>query len=145
RDYERYDYPGRYKRDAAGVPFTRDRLRGLRGDARLASVEGDDARLVPGVAFDLQGHPREDWNRGWRPVWMKHRGTQYTSQAEESAEAERGSHYSYTAQLVPDRVEWRPAPRPRPVMAGPQVATVVGPEGEEFHVDEHGRVKVQFP
>ena len=28
---------------------------------------------------------------------------------------------------------------------GPQVATVVGPQGEEFHVDEHGRVKVQFP
>ncbi|NPW38143.1 hypothetical protein HPR94_29880, partial [Pseudomonas aeruginosa] len=27
RDYERYDYPGRYKRDAAGSPFTRDRLR----------------------------------------------------------------------------------------------------------------------
>ncbi|WP_353080587.1 type VI secretion system Vgr family protein [Stenotrophomonas sepilia] len=57
RDYERYDYPGRYKRDAAGSPFTRDRLRGLRGDARIAVVEGDDARLVPGVAFDLQGHP----------------------------------------------------------------------------------------
>lgn len=143
--YERYDYPGRYKRDAAGVPFTRDRLRGLRRDARQATVEGDDARLVPGVAFDLQGHPRQDWNHGWRPVWMKHHGTQHTSQAEESADAQRGTHYSYTAHIIPDRTEWRPAPRPRPVMAGPQVATVVGPEGEEFHVDEHGRVRVQFP
>ncbi|NMG67391.1 type VI secretion system tip protein VgrG, partial [Azoarcus indigens] len=28
---------------------------------------------------------------------------------------------------------------------GPQVATVVGPAGEEFHVDEYGRVRVQFP
>ncbi|HCF3623446.1 TPA: type VI secretion system tip protein VgrG [Pseudomonas aeruginosa] len=145
RHYERYDYPGRYKRDAAGIPFTRDRLRGLRRDARIATVEGDDARLVPGVAFDLLGHPREGWNHGWRPVWMKHHGKQHTSQAEESADAQLGTHYGYTAHIIPDRLEWRPAPRPRPVMAGPQVATVVGPEGEEFHVDEHGRVKVQFP
>ncbi|WJV25583.1 type VI secretion system tip protein TssI/VgrG [Pseudomonas chlororaphis] len=143
--YERYDYPGRYKQDAAGVPFTRDRLRGLRRDARIAVVEGDDPRLVPGVAFDLIGHPREDWNHGWRPVHIRHTGIQHTSQAEESADAQRGTHYSYVAEIVPDRVEWRPAPLPRPLIPGPQVATVVGPEGEEFHVDEHGRVKVQFP
>lgn len=144
-EYERYDYPGRYKRDAAGVPFTRDRLRGLRRDARLAVVEGDDPRLVPGVAFDLVGHPREEWNHGWRPVRIHHRGIQHTSQAEEGAEAQRGTHYSYVADIVPDRVEWRPAPRPRPVIPGPQVATVVGPPEEEFFVDEHGRVRVQFP
>jgi len=28
---------------------------------------------------------------------------------------------------------------------GPQIAHVVGPEGEEIHTDEHGRVKVHFP
>ncbi|HCE6774634.1 type IV secretion protein Rhs [Pseudomonas aeruginosa] len=144
-DYERYDYPGRYKQDAAGRPFTRDRLRGLRRDAQLAVVEGDDPRLIPGVAFDLIGHPRDEWNHGWRPVWMEHHGKQYTSQAEESADAQFGTHYSYTAHIVPDRIEWRPEPRPRPAVPGPQEATVVGPEGEEFHVDEHGRVKVQFP
>ncbi|MBR9906203.1 MAG: type VI secretion system tip protein VgrG, partial [Gammaproteobacteria bacterium] len=32
-----------------------------------------------------------------------------------------------------------------PRVDGPQVAFVVGPEGEEIHCDEHGRVKVQFP
>lgn len=144
-DYERYDYPGRYKQDAAGRPFTRDRLRGLRRDAQLAVVEGDDPRLVPGIAFDLIDHPRDEWNHGWRPVWMKHHGKQHTSQAEESADAQFGTHYSYTAHIVPDRIEWRPEPRPRPAIPGPQEATVVGPEGEEFYVDEHGRVKVQFP
>ncbi|MDF3832521.1 type VI secretion system tip protein TssI/VgrG, partial [Cupriavidus basilensis] len=143
-DYERYDYPGRYKQDAAGAPFTLNRLRGRRRDARLAVVEGDDPRLVPGIAFDLIGHPRADWNHGWRPVRIRHRGTQHTSQAEESADAQQGTHYSYTAEIVPDKVEWRPEPLPRLLVPGPQIATVVGPDGEEFHVDEHGRVCVQF-
>jgi type VI secretion system secreted protein VgrG len=33
---------------------------------------------------------------------------------------------------------------PKVVMNGPQSAIVVGPAGQEIHVDEHGRVKVQF-
>ncbi|RUE55923.1 type VI secretion system Vgr family protein [Pseudomonas aeruginosa] len=142
--YERYDYPGRYKSEV-GEGFTRDRLRGHRGDARLAIVEGDDARLVPGLSFDLTGHPRPDMNRGWRPVRIEHHGTQYTSQAEDSADAEQGTHYSSTAMLVPDDAEWRPAPLPKPRIDGPQQATVVGPPGEEIYCDEFGRVKVQFP
>ncbi|MND80745.1 Phage-related baseplate assembly protein [compost metagenome] len=144
RGYEHYDYPGRYK-SAVGEGFTRDRLRGHRGDVRTATVEGDDARLVPGIAFDLIGHPREDMNRGWRPVRIEHHGKQYTSQAEESADAQQGTHYSSTATLVPDDAEWRTAPLSKPRIDGPQQATVVGPPGEEIYCDEYGRVKVQFP
>lgn len=142
--YERFDYPGRYKRDAAGKPFTRTRLLGHRRDARVAHVEGDDPRLVPGLSFDLQGHPREAFNRGWRPLRMHHRGIQYTSQEEENT-SDRGTHYSYTAELLPDDVDWKPEPPPKPRIDGPQVATVVGPPGEEIFCDEWGRVQVQFP
>ncbi|WJM81191.1 hypothetical protein [Pectobacterium brasiliense] len=28
---------------------------------------------------------------------------------------------------------------------GPQIATVVGPAGEEIYCDEYGRIKLQFP
>ncbi|CUJ52099.1 Uncharacterized protein conserved in bacteria [Achromobacter kerstersii] len=145
RRYERYDYPGRYKRDEAGKPFTQTRLLGRRRDARIAIVEGDDARLIPGVAFDLTGHPREDWNQGWRPVRMRHHGVQHTSQEEDGFGAEQGSSYRYTAELVPDKVDWKPAPCPKPRIDGPQMATVVGPPNEEIFCDEWGRVKVQFP
>ncbi|MHC4234714.1 MAG: type VI secretion system Vgr family protein [Planctomycetota bacterium] len=46
---------------------------------------------------------------------------------------------------IPAEVSYRP-PRvtPWPVMRGTQTARVVGPEGEEIHTDEYGRVKVQF-
>ena len=145
RSYERYDYPGRYKEDDAGKAFTRDRLRGLRGDACQVIAEGDDARLVPGIYFDLIGHPREDLNRGWRPIHLEHRGKQHVSQGEDSAGAETGTHYNNIATLVPDDTEWRPEPLPKPCIDGPQAARVVGPPGEEIYCDEYGRVKVQFP
>ncbi|MBZ9556805.1 type VI secretion system tip protein VgrG, partial [Halomonas coralii] len=37
-----------------------------------------------------------------------------------------------------------PLSHPRPVVGGPQTATVVGPEGEEIHTDPLDRVRVQF-
>ncbi|WP_244848080.1 type VI secretion system Vgr family protein [Caballeronia sp. SL2Y3] len=145
RDYERYGYPGRYKEDAAGVPFTQTRLLALRRDAQIAIAEGDDARLVPGLRFDLVDHPREEWNRGWRPVRIMHRGTQHVSQQEESADAQQGTHYGYTAELVPDDVEWKAPLPPKPRIDGPLIATVTGPAGEEIYCDEFGRVKICFP
>ncbi|OXI31043.1 type VI secretion system Vgr family protein [Burkholderia aenigmatica] len=145
RGYARYDYPGRYKHEASGKAFTHDRLRGHRRDARVAFVSGDDARLQPGIAFALTGHPREDMNRSWRPVSLVHHGKQHTSQAEESADAQHGTYYRYEAVLVPDDAEWRAEPLPHPRIDGPQPAVVVGPEGEEIYTDEYGRVKVQFP
>lgn len=143
--YERYDYPGRYKSSTVGKPFTENRLRGHRRDAQVAFVEGDDPRLIPGLSFQLEGHPREDFNRWWRPVRIKHVGVQHASQEDESAGAEIGVSYDFTAEIVGEDVEWRPEPLPKPRVDGPQIATVVGPEGEEIHCDEWGRVKVQFP
>ncbi len=55
-----------------------------------------------------------------------------------------GVSYDFTAEIIPEQMEWRPAPLPKPRMDGPQIASVVGPEGEEIYTDEFGRVKVQF-
>lgn len=47
--------------------------------------------------------------------------------------------------VLPVEIPFKP-PRltPRVRMPGPQTAIVVGPEGEELHVDDHGRIKVHF-
>ena len=144
-DYARYDYPGRYKHDNAGKPFTQTKADALFGDARVAEVEGDDARLQPGIAFQLTGHARDDMNILWRPMHIKHKGRQFTALEEESAEAQVGTSYAFTATLIPAQVEWHAPARPKPVIEGPQMAKVVGPPGEEIYCDEHGRVRVQFP
>ncbi|QKK97664.1 type VI secretion system tip protein VgrG [Pseudomonas sp. 13159349] len=144
-EYERYDYPGRYKHDNAGKPFTQTRVNALFGDARVAQVKGDDARLQPGIAFQLAGHAREDLNILWRPMQITHKGQQFTALEEDAAEAEVGTSYTFTATLIPARVEWHAPACPKPVIDGPQMAKVVGPPGEEIYCDEHGRVRVQFP
>jgi len=62
KEYEYFDYPGRYKRDAVGKPFTENRITALRHDVRTAEVQGDDVRLQPGLSFTLTGHPRDNLN-----------------------------------------------------------------------------------
>ncbi|MCG8296441.1 type VI secretion system Vgr family protein [Pseudomonas entomophila] len=144
-EYERFDYPGRYKRDAVGKPFTENRITALRHDVRIAEVQGDDVRLQPGLSFTLTGHPRDDLNAHWRVNSVVHKGSQFTSLQEEAAGLDQSTHYEQTAQLVPGRTEWRPAPLAKPRIDGPHMATVVGPPGEEIYCDEWGRVKVSFP
>ncbi|MBU8977264.1 type VI secretion system tip protein VgrG [Lysobacter sp. MMG2] len=144
-DYEHYDYAARYKRDEAGKPFTRAKLSGLRNAAEHARIEGDDARLWPGLAFALTGHPNAKFNDRWRVVSMHHFGEQAVSQEADAAGAEHGNRYSYQATVAPAHYDWKPEPAPRPVVDGPQIAHVVGPDKEEIHCDEHGRVQVWFP
>lgn len=145
KDYERYDYPGRYKRDIAGKPFTKTRLTALRNDAKLAHLEGDDERLQPGLAFDLNDHPREDFNDRWRTIAVQHQGKQHSSLEEESFGSDRGTSYEMHASAIRWTSDWKSPLRDKPCIDGPQIATVVGPPGEEIYCDEWGRVKVQFP
>ncbi|NER60026.1 type VI secretion system tip protein VgrG, partial [Pseudomonas sp. MAFF212428] len=143
--YERYDFPGRYKRDAAGKPFTQTRLLALRNDARVAVAVGDDARLQPGLGFDLHEHPREAFNTHWRTISIEHHGIQHSSQEEDAGETTLGTRYTQTAHLIDGRADWKAAVLHKPRIDGPQTATVVGPPGEEIYCDEWGRVKLSFP
>jgi len=63
----------------------------------LAHLEGDDERLQPGLAFDLNDHPREDFNDRWRTIAIKHEGKQHTSLQEESFGSGLGTSYSLSA------------------------------------------------
>ncbi|UYG07656.1 type VI secretion system Vgr family protein [Halomonas sp. M4R1S46] len=154
RGYEHYDYPGRYKADASGQAFTRHRLEHLRHDALTLAGESDLPELAPGTRFTLTDHDVGEFNRGWQVVKVVHEGEQPQALEEDAVQAqglrdragsEAMTRYHNTLTLTPDDAAWRPEPEPKPRVDGPQVAFVVGPEGEEIHCDAHGRVKVQFP
>lgn len=53
-------------------------------------------------------------------------------------------NYSNTFRCMPLDRPFVPAKIAKPVMPGLQTATVTCAPGEEIHVDEHGRIKVQF-
>ncbi|MBD3895999.1 type VI secretion system tip protein VgrG, partial [Halomonas sp. ML-15] len=147
-DYEHYDYPGRYKQDASGEPFTKIRLEALRHDALTAEANSDLPELAPGSRFTLSDHDADSLNRDWQVVRVTHRGEQPQALEEDgitAADSAGMTRYHNDVVLTPGDVAWRPTPDPKPRVDGPQVAFVVGPEGEEIHCDEHGRVKVQFP
>ena len=147
-DYEHYDYPGRYKQDASGKPFTRTRLEYLRREAITAHAESDLPELAPGARFTLTDHDADALNRDWQLIEVTHYGEQPQALEEDSiSSSDTGgmTRYHNTLVLGPGNTAWRATPNPKPRVDGPQVAFVVGPPGEEIHCDEFGRVKVQFP
>ncbi|SNY95728.1 type VI secretion system Vgr family protein [Halomonas sp. hl-4] len=147
-DYEHYDYPGRYKQDASGEPFTRIRLEQLRREAITASAESDLPELAPGLRFSLTDHDTDSLNRDWQAIEVRHVGEQPQALEEDGitqSDSAGMTRYHNQVTLIPGDAPWRATPNPKPRVDGPQVAFVVGPEGEEIHCDEHGRVKVQFP
>ncbi|MCS2610806.1 type VI secretion system tip protein TssI/VgrG [Halomonas dongshanensis] len=151
-DYEHFDYPGRYKRDASGQPFTRVRLEHLRREALTAEAHTDLPELAPGVRFQLTDHDNAALNRDWQPIRITHHGEQPQALEEDGILQTDGdsttggmTRYHNQVTLIPGDTPWRATPTPKPRVDGPQIAFVVGPEGEEIHCDEHGRVKVQFP
>ncbi|WP_445010114.1 type VI secretion system tip protein TssI/VgrG [Vreelandella stevensii] len=147
-DYEHYDYPGRYKQDASGKPFSRTRLEQLRREALTAHADSDLPELAPGVRFTLTDHDTDTLNRDWQAISVLHHGEQPQALEEDGmtqGDANGMTRYYNQVTLIPGDAPWRATANPKPRVDGPQVAFVVGPEGEEIHCDEHGRVKVQFP
>ena len=141
--YEKYDYPGRYKKDEQGNPFSLYRLESELAVSETANAAGDDMRVVPGYGFTLEGHANSAFNQEWLVVRVAHFGKQTGSLDEEAGE--EGNRYENTLFLIPHNKPWRSPLKPRPIIRGTQVAHVTGPEGEEIYCDEWGRVKLQFP
>ncbi|MEP1541020.1 MAG: type VI secretion system tip protein TssI/VgrG, partial [Marinobacter sp.] len=142
-DYQHYEYPGRFKADASGQPFTENRLDALRNDATTANGQSNRPDFTVGAKVELTEHDNPTLNREWLLTCVSHTGEQPQALEEDSTGGATTYHNAFNA--IPADRTWRPQVDHRPLMDGPQMAIVTGPEGEEIHCDEHGRVKVRFP
>lgn len=158
-DLEHYDYPGGYAKrfdgvDPGGGNRSADvqhvfednqrvaRLRAQEGSVSCLRIEGTStcAHFLPGHTFTLQRHFDGD-------------GDYLLTRVEHEIEASFGFRsgektslqYRNRFECLPRALTYRPpCVTPRPIIAGPQTAVVVGVAGSQIYVDKYGRVKVQF-
>lgn len=141
--YEIYDYPGDYLTKEQGDRYATIRVQ--EQQARFESLRGSgNARGIgAGHLFTLQGYPREDQNREYL---ITSANFELQANDRETGDAAAGTSFSCAFMALDSRQPFRPARlTPKPLIRGPQTATVVGKSGEEIWTDEYGRVKVQFP
>ncbi|MCZ0753927.1 contractile injection system protein, VgrG/Pvc8 family, partial [Aeromonas enteropelogenes] len=134
QSYQYFDYPGRYKQDPSGKAFAQHRLDALRNDAVTGQGKSNSAALLPGQYFSLTEHPNGSLNSDWQIVHIRHTGQQPQALEEEGGSDPTVYHNEFG--VVKASTTWRarigsPQAPHKPMVDGPQIAMVVGPEGEE--------------
>ncbi|MEJ1170104.1 type VI secretion system Vgr family protein [Variovorax sp. CCNWLW235] len=138
--YEIYEWLGGFSEAEQGEHYSRIRLEEAQSQAERDIGHSSVRGMAPGYRFTMQNCPRQDDNREYLIVSVAYalREGGYESGAADS-------HFSFSFAVQPTSYPFRP-PRVTPMTRtnGPQTATVVGKAGQEYWVDQYGRVKVQF-
>jgi type VI secretion system secreted protein VgrG len=155
--YELYEDTGGYgfKNYQDGETAAQRRMEAIDAQGQDFAGAGNDRRAEPRRSFKLSGH----FSGGYRPAGNGKPGYDLSErdylilsvrhQASNNYQDGKGaaSHYKNTFTCLRKTIPWRP---PRGFNSsdvrihGIQSARVVGPQGEEIHTDEFGRVRVRF-
>ena len=109
-------------------------LDGERNDRRRVTFTTNVIDLSPGIVTSMAEHPRPD---------LAEDNTLLITDT--TLEGSHGSDWNISCGAAFTSQTWRPQrATPKPKVYGVQSAIVVGPQGEEIHTDEFGRVRVQF-
>lgn len=144
-DFEIYDYPGEYEEQSDGEAYARKRIEEWHASYEISHGQGNVTGIATGYFFALKDHPRQPQNREHLVTY-----TDITMVAEAFESGDDGvdageQYFKVDFTTIDARESYRSArSTPRPIIAGPQTATVVGRAGEEIWTDKYGRVKVQF-
>ncbi|PBB82136.1 type VI secretion system tip protein VgrG [Mesorhizobium sp. WSM3879] len=139
---ENYRQPGAHLDVGRGDTIAGIRREELQAVHQRSTAVGTVRGLFSGCKFKLESFPRDDQNQDYLVISAEYRlfDPGYRTQNEAHSE-----NFKVVLGVAPATLPYRP-PRitPRPIMRGPQTATVVGPSGEEIFTDKYARVKVQF-
>lgn len=138
-----YQFPGRYFESDDGQHYARVRCESASANQSVARVDVSVYGLQAGNLLTIESHPNDDVNQ-------EHLITAYQMHASvpggmAGSGRDGGFVFSGSVHIQPSCDVYRtPMTTQRPIVAGPQIATIVGPSGEEIWTDNFGRVKVQF-
>ena len=132
-----------------GHRFALLRMQALRTHGARMQASGNLRGMAAGRTFRLEKHPSERANAEYLILEARFliEDVAQDSQVKEAA-ADRKQQWRISVDLTAHPVVevLRPVlARSKPFTHGPQVAVVVGPEGQNLWTDELGRIKVQFP
>lgn len=142
---EIFDYPVEFHIPAQAKRYAKLRAEELAAAALIQEGETNARTITVGGKFKLtdpNGYLRKSQVREHTvtAVSITGRVNDYRSNGK-SADDE----FTCSFRCIPSNRVFRPARvTPKPVVAGSQTATVVGPSGSEVHTDALGRVRVQF-
>lgn len=139
--YEIFDYPGEYEVKGDGDALTKIRMQEEEVPYDVVSASSVCCTFAPAGKFTVESQEVEaESGKSYVITSIQHSATDTSFGGTAT-----GSTYSNRFTCIPDSVTFRPArTTPKPMVAGPQTAVVVGPSGEEIYTDKYGRVKVQF-
>ena len=144
---EVYEHHGEYDEPDVAKRTAQTLLEGFRAATLRAEGSGPNLQLAPGYKFTLDEHPDAALNQEYVVIGVEHEGWFRANVYDGTNEAASDDRAPYANRFtcLPSSVPARPRPTPRRLQQVMEVATVVGPEGEEIYTDSFGRIKVQFP
>ncbi|HDT2998015.1 TPA: type VI secretion system tip protein VgrG, partial [Proteus mirabilis] len=140
QQHEIFESYGRFEEDAQGHPFNQIRYEQSQNQRQVGSATTNCIELAPGRIFTLSNHPSARMNTTWQVISISHHGVQPLA----DNSGGEGTQLSNQLSFVPSTQEWRPPYRFKPTADGDELATVVGPPGEEIYTNEQGAVTVYF-
>ncbi|AMP04700.1 type VI secretion system tip protein TssI/VgrG [Collimonas pratensis] len=137
---EHYDYHSLYDSRAQGERYATFAMQAEEVRAHEFTGGGYARAMVAGGKFKLVNHKTSTYNdKEFALLSVKHEAANdYTQHQGQLA-------YRNTFTALPVDIPYRPVKvTPKPFVQGTHTAIVVGPKGEEIHVDKQGRVPIHF-
>ncbi|GGF57802.1 hypothetical protein GCM10007301_16890 [Azorhizobium oxalatiphilum] len=142
KSWEIYDYPGDYTQKSDGTSLSRVRMEADEANYAVSPGASTYAGFMPGTKFTMTKHEvSSEQGKQYTLAVVDHVAKDYSHLGNQTKDVT----YSNRFTAIPATVAWRPQPvTRRPLIPGPQTATVVGPSGEEIYCDKYGRIRLQF-
>jgi type VI secretion system secreted protein VgrG len=150
------DAHGRYRnQDKESKARAERKVEALRAHAAKIAFNTSLKELAPGTVFALSGHPHPEVAHGKHLLvtqsWINGEVEGEWTSGGHAVRADRPyrplltTHAGEMANCSNGGDPFEPVTKvKKPRIHGVQSAIVVGPEGEDIHTDEHGRVRVRF-